>query len=149
MSRLAAGDARSRPAGTVRAALALRVLAALALSVSAFIHLDLATGPLYADAAVTVAGLFAGQAVVAGVCALWVLVRGSRPAWWASGAVGLVSLAALVVSVYVLVPAVGPLPTVYEPFWYAEKVVAAVAAGVAAAAALAALLGPWRRRRPR
>lgn len=43
------------------------------------------------------------------------------------------------VSVYLLVPLMGPLPAVYEPFWYTEKVVAAGAAAVAAVAALVAL----------
>ncbi len=33
-------------------------------------------------------------------------------------------------------PAIGPLPAVYEPFWYTEKVVAAALAAVAALMAL-------------
>lgn len=127
---------------------ALRAVAALSLAVSAYIHVDLASGPRIADGKITVAGLFIGQAVVAGLAALWVLLRGSRLSWYATVGVGLASLIALVVSVYVLVPAIGPLPAVYEPFWYAEKAVAAGAAAAAAAAALVALLLPLRRRTP-
>ena len=46
---------------------------------------------------------------------------------------------ALVLSTYVRLPSVGPFPVLYEPVWYADKVVAAVAAGVALLAALAGL----------
>lgn len=127
----------SRPSG--RRSLLLRIAAALALAVSAYVHVDLAQGPWIAAGQVTLAGLFVGDAVAALVVGLWVLVRGSRLAWLVAGVVASVSLLALVVSVYVLVPAIGPLPAVYEPFWYPEKVVAAVAAGVAALAVLVAL----------
>jgi len=120
--------------------LALRGIAALALAVSAYIHIDLAAGPLFADGKVTLAGLFIGQAIAAALVAVWVLLRGSRLSWFATGGLGLASLAALVVTVYVLVPSIGPLPAVYEPFWYPEKVVAAAAAALAAATALVALL---------
>ncbi len=133
------------PSWTSRSSLALRSLAlrgveAAALAVTAYIHIDLAAGPMFADGQVTLAGLFVAQAIAAALVAVWVLIRGSRLAWLAAGGVGLASLAALVVTVYVLVPAIGPLPAVYEPFWYTEKVIAAVAAALAAAAALVTLL---------
>jgi hypothetical protein len=131
------GTSRSR---NDKRSLALRGIAALALAVSSYIHIDLASGPMFADGQVTLAGLFIGQAIAAAVAALWVLIRGSRLSWFATGAIGLASLAALVVSVYVLVPSFGPFPAVYEPFWYPEKVLAALAAAVAAAAAVIALL---------
>lgn len=53
--------------------------------------------------------------------------------------VGLASLTALVLSVYVRIPSIGPFPVLYEPLWYAEKVAAAMAAGTAAVVALVAL----------
>ena len=118
----------------------LRGVGAAALAVSAYVHVDLAAGPLVADGQITLAGLFVGQAVAASLCALWVLARGSRPAWLVSGLLALASVGALVLSVYVLVPSIGPLPAMYEPFWYPAKVLAAGAAAVAALAALAALL---------
>ncbi len=133
---------RTSPSRNDKRSLALRGVAALALAVSAYIHIDLASGPLFADGQVTLAGLFIGQATAAALAAVWVLARGSRLAWLVAGGVALGSLAALVVTVYVLVPAIGPLPAVYEPFWYTEKVVAAVAVALAAAAALIALLLP-------
>jgi hypothetical protein len=45
-----------------------------------------------------------------------------------------------VVTVYVAVPAIGPLPRIFEPVWYAEKVLAAAAAGTASLAALHGLV---------
>ena len=131
---------RSSSSRTDPRSLALRGVAAVALAVSAYIHVDLASGPLVADGQVTLAGFFIGQAVAAALAAVFVIVRGSRLAWFATGVVALASLAALVVTVYVLVPSIGPLPAMYEPFWYTEKVVAAVAAALAAAAALVALV---------
>jgi hypothetical protein len=130
------------PAPTTRSpsrALGPRVVAATALGLSAYLHLDLAQGPLVGGGQITLAGLFTAQAVVAIVVALAVLLRPGRPAWGAVAIVGLGSLAALVVSVYVQIPAVGPLPTLYEPFWYTEKVIAAGAAALAAVTALVAL----------
>ncbi len=136
---------RTSPSRRDKRSPALRGVAGLGLAVSAHLHIDLAAGPRFADGQVTVAGLFTGQAITAALAAVWVLARPSRLAWLATGGVALGSLVALVITVYVLVPAIGPLPAVYEPFWYTEKVVAAVAAALAAAAALIALLLPRRR----
>ena len=125
--------------------LLLRVLAAVALGVSAYLHVDLAQGPLVSAGQITLAGLFIAQAVVATIVALAVLVRPGRLTWAAVAVVGLASFAALVLSVYVQIPAVGPFPTLYEPIWYGEKV---AAAGAAALAALVALVALARGRRP-
>ncbi len=120
--------------------LAVRLLTAAALAVSAYVHLDLSTSPYSAAGQLTLGALFLGQAVVAALVALWVAVRPSRAAYVAAGLVAATSFAALVLSTYVRLPSVGPFPVLYEPFWYADKVVAAVAAGVALLAALAGLV---------
>ncbi len=120
-------------------ALALRLLAAASLGVSSYLHVVLAQGPPVAGGQVTLAGLFLAQAAVAALVAVWVLVRPGRPAWLAVAVVGVASLLALVLSVYVKIPAVGPFPALYEPAWYADKVLAAVTAALAAASALVAL----------
>lgn len=125
--------------GVSRVGLVLRLLAVAGLTLSSSLHVALAQGPLVSGGQVTLAALFLGQALVAGLVALWLLVRPSRAARLAALAVGAVSLAALVVSVYVRIPAVGPFPVLYEPLWYGEKVAAAVAAAVAAVAAAAGL----------
>ena len=129
--------ARRSPA---RSSLALRGIVAVALLASAYQHVTLLPGPRFSDGAVTLAGLFLLQAVAAALVAGWVLARPSRPAWTAAAVVGLGSLAALLLSTYVRIPAVGPFPPLYEPLWYGEKVLAAVTAGLAAAGGLAGLL---------
>lgn len=129
----------------------LRVGAAAALAVVAGVHIHLADGYSLLGDRVTQGDLFRVQAAVAAVVALALLVRVSRSIWLAAAAVGLASLLAVVVTVYVPVPALGPLPRVFEPIWYGEKVAAAVAAGTALAAAAAGLrlaLPPGRGGRP-
>ena len=67
------------------------------------------------------------------------LVRPSRAAYLAAAVVAAASFTALVLSTYVRLPQVGPFPVLYEPVWYADKVVAVTAAGVALVLALAAV----------
>ena len=117
----------------------VRVLTAVALAVSAYVHLDLSSSPYAAGGQLTLGALFLAQAVVAAVVALWVLVRPSRAAYAVAAVVAAASFLALVLSTYVRLPQVGPLPVLYEPVWYADKAVAAVAAGVALLAALGGL----------
>ena len=125
--------------------LVVRVLVAAALAVSGWLHLDLAGSYDAIGEQITVGALFRLQGVVALLVGGWVLVqRRARLALLAALAVGLGSMLAVVLSVYVRLPAVGPLPELYEPVWYAEKVASAVAAGLAAAGALL-LLGRLRR----
>jgi hypothetical protein len=58
----------------------------------------------------------------------WLLLRRrDRLPLVAALAVGLASTAAVVLSVYVRVPALGPLPELYEPVWYRDKAVSAIA----------------------
>ena len=124
------------PAGTRQAGrtgLGLRIVGALALGFSAYLHFRIAAErpPLFADGQVTLSGLFVAQAVAATIVSLWVLVRGRRLAWIAFTLVALGSLAALVASVYIQIPSIGPFPVIYEPLWYTDKYLAAGAAAVA------------------
>ena len=137
--------AASEPSRPVARSWALRGLAAVALAVSAWVHVDLANGPLTSAEGITLAGLFVGQAVLVALAAVAVLATGSRLVWAGAGLVALASLLALVLSVYVAVPAIGPFPSVYEPLWYGAKVLAAAAAAVAVAAAAVALAAGSRR----
>ena len=120
--------------------LALRVLTACALAVSAYVHVDLAQGYGLIGEQVTVGDLFLTQAAVAGLAAVAVLVRPTRLTWAFAALVAGGSLVALVLTVYVAVPAIGPFPRIYEPAWFAEKITSAAAAALAAAAATAGLL---------
>ncbi len=116
----------------------LGVLAAAALLGTAYIHADLAGNFDAIGDQVTEGALFRAQAAATAVAALWLLLRPTRLAWWLALAVSAASLVAVVGSVYVEVPAIGPFPRLYEPVWYAEK---GYAAGAAGAALVLALLG--------
>ncbi len=123
---------------------AVRLLTAVALAVSAYVHLDLSSAPYGAGGQLTLAALFLAQAVVAALVALWVAVRPGRVAYAVAAGVAAASFLALVLSTYVRLPSVGPFPVLYEPVWYADKALAAVAAGTALVAALAGLARPVR-----
>jgi MYXO-CTERM domain-containing protein len=126
--------------------LLVRVLVAVALAVSGWIHLDLAASFDAMGRTVTLGALFRAQGGVAFAAAAWLLLaRRSALPVLAALLVGLASLAAIVLSFYVRLPAIGPFPEIYEPVWYGEKSASAVTAGLAAAGA-AALLAMRRRR---
>ena len=116
--------------------LAVRLVVALALVVSGLIHLDLAGTFDAIGSTITLGGLFRMQGVVALLVAAWLLVqrRASLPVL-AALAVGAASALAVILSVYVRIPAIGPFPEIYEPVWYAEKW---ASAGTALLAALGA-----------
>jgi hypothetical protein len=106
--------------------------------VSALIHVQLAPG--YQQAAPGGIGqgtLFLVQAGAAALAAVFVLLKGSRMAFAAAAVVALSSLAAVILYRYVQVPAIGPLPSMYEPVWYTAKVITAVAEAAAGALAVA------------
>jgi hypothetical protein len=120
----------------------LRLVAAAGLLVSAYVHLHLAPGYSLVGRQVTQGALFRAQAVVAVLAAMALLARGHRLAWLPAVLVAAGSLLALVGTVYVAVPAVGPFPRVYEPVWFGEKMVAAVSVTVGLLAAGAGLMFP-------
>lgn len=126
--------------------LLLRFVVAAALAVSGWIHLDLADTFDFVGEQITLGTLFRLQGAAALVVALWLLlVRRSWLPELAALLIGLVSLLAVVLSVYVRFPALGPFPEVYEPIWYVEKSASAVTAGLAAVGS--GLLLAARRRR--
>ena len=109
---------------------ALRVVVAAGLAVDAYVHADLAAS--YADAQ----SLFLVEAGVALGVALLVLAGGRAVTVLFAALVAASALAAVVASRYVDIGPIGPLPDLYEPAWYPEKVVAATAEATALMAAL-------------
>lgn len=105
----------------------LRAVAVIGLATDAYVHLHLAPNFDPIGTSITQGGLFRAEAVAAAVAAIYLLLRDSRRAWLLGGAVALVGLAAILVTRYVDVPAIGPVPAMYDPVWYTEKVVAALA----------------------
>lgn len=107
---------------------ALRVLTAVALFIDAGVHIHLAPGYQAGNSAgIGQGNLFLLESAAAVLAALYVLLRGSRAAYAAAFIVALSDFAAVVLYRYVNVPAFGPFPAMYEPVWFLEKSVSAVA----------------------
>lgn len=109
--------------------LLLRVLAATGLGVDAYVHLHLASRYDPVGDSITQGGLFRVEAVVAILVAVALLAFDNRLAWLNAGLVGAGGVAAVLLYRYVNVPAIGPIPSMYEPIWFGEKTLSAVAEG--------------------
>lgn len=120
-----------------RLSLALAVLVALGLGYDAKVHLDLAPGYDAIGSTITQGALFRVEAVLAILAALAVLAFDNRLAWAAAGLVGLAGVVAVVLYRYVDVPAIGPIPSMYEPVWFPQKTRSAYAEGAVALLCLA------------
>jgi hypothetical protein len=124
----------------------LRVVVAGALVTEAAIHIWLALGYQLANpAGIGQGNLFYAESVVAIVVALYVLIRGTRLAFFAALLVLGSALAAVVVTAYVDLPQLGPIPPMYEPVWFVEKSISALVEGVGALLALVSLFFERRR----
>jgi hypothetical protein len=137
MTAAAGGAAAVRPGLATRG---IALVAAAGLAVDAVVHLRLAPDyQLAAPAGIGQGNLFRIAAVAAILAALWVLVRPSRLSFAVAFLVAAGALVAVVLYRYVDVPAIGPIPSMYEPIWFPEKTLSAVAEAVAAVAALVGL----------
>jgi hypothetical protein len=133
------------------ASLGLSVIVAAGLAVDAYVHLDLAGNyDAVKTSTLSQGDLFRAEAAVAILAALAILIR---PRWYTAAfavVVAASALAALLVYRYDNLGAIGPLPSMYEPVWFAKKTVAAIAEAVStltAAALLAVVPRPGRLRR--
>jgi len=136
MSARPTRTARHRPTPSTL----LRALTVMGLLGDAIVHHHLAAG--YQEASpggVGLGTLFRLEAVFALAAGVFVLVRGTRRAYSLALVVALSALLAVLASRYVDLPAFGPVPAVYEPVWFPEKTISAIAEALAAAAALMAL----------
>ncbi|GAA1525453.1 hypothetical protein GCM10009678_03510 [Actinomadura kijaniata] len=119
----------------------LRVLVALGLVADAVVHWVFAPEMRFVQGG-SIRGdwLFYVQAALAAAVAVLVL---GMPRRWTYAVAFLVAgsaLGAVVLYYFVDVGALGPLPNMHEPVWYAEKTISAVGEGVAALAALVGFL---------
>lgn len=121
-----------------------RLLTAAGLAVDAYVHADLASRYDAVQGSVSQGDLFRIEAGVAALVALLVVLVGRRASLAAAFLVAASALGAILLYRYVDVGTLGPLPNMYEPVWFTEKAVAAVAEGAAAAAALVGSLGAVR-----
>jgi hypothetical protein len=114
-------------------AVVLSVFVAAGLVVEAVVHLRLAHDyQLAQPAGIGQGNLFRVEAVIALLAAGYLLVRRSRLAFTVAAAVGLAGLVAVIVYRYFQVPAIGPIPSMYEPIWFFSKSLSAVAEAVVA-----------------
>jgi hypothetical protein len=124
-----------------------RVATAAGLAIDAYVHFDLA--PTYAEsgAAINEGALFRVEAVVAVLAAAAVIASGRLAALLAGLVVAGSALGVMLVSRYVDIGPIGPFPSLYDPVWYPEKLLAAFAEGAATATALAgAIVIGWTRK---
>ena len=133
-----------RGGGTV-----LGVLTAIALAIDAIVHFRLAPGYQAANpGGIGQGNLFLLESAAAIAAALYVLLRGSRGAYAVAFLVALSAFVAVVVYRYINVPAFGPFPAMYEPVWFFEKTLSAVAEAVAVILAGIGFVRAGRRKRP-
>lgn len=120
--------------------LMLRLLVAAGLAVDAYVHADLA--PVYdgIHGSISQGDLFRIEAGAAVAAALIVLVAGRRAGFGLAFVVSASALAALLLYRYVDVGRLGPLPNMYEPSWFPEKRLAAVAEAAASVLSAVGLL---------
>lgn len=127
----------------------LRWVVVAALGVDAVVHLRLASAiQLAAPGGIGGGWLFRLQAVAAVLAALYLILRPSVAGYLVAGAVALSAFGAVLLYSFVNVPTLGPIPSMYDPTWYPEKTLSAVAEGIGV---LAAGAGGWitSRRSPR
>jgi hypothetical protein len=131
---------------------ALSAATALGLVVDAVEHLRLAADRDGIGGTLSEGTLFRIESAAALVAAVLVLVLPwRRVAYGVALGVAASALGAVVLYRYVNVGALGPLPNMYEPIWYHDKSVSALAElgatlGAATGLALAFLSPRWRRR---
>jgi hypothetical protein len=129
--------------------LLLRVVALIGLAIDAYVHFDLAPDFDANTASISEGTLFRIEASLAVVAA--VLVVAVRR--WVTDLIAFLvaagGFAVLLIFRYFDIGAFGPFPVLYEPIWYTEKTLAAVAEGVAMLATIPLVLRPfwqrWRR----
>jgi hypothetical protein len=129
----------------------LRLLTAAGLAVDVYVHWHLAPGfdTLKGSGSphISQGQLFRLEAAAALFAVVLILLVRSRAAAAFAFLVAAGGLAAVLLYRYVDVGAVGPLPNMYEPSWYDEKTLSAVAESIAAVAALLYLFLPASTRR--
>lgn len=128
----------------------LSSVTAVGLVIDAVVHLRLAADRDAIGGTLSEGNLFRIEAAVALLAAVLVLVLPwRRVAYVIAFAVAASALGAVVLYRYVNVGALGPLPNMYEPVWYADKTRSAIAELVAAVFAAGGLVRSWQRQRPK
>ena len=121
---------------------ALRAVTAAGLLIDAIVHVQLAANyQLAAPAGIGQGNLFRIEAVFAIVALLLVLAHGSRTAYLVAFSVAAGGLGAILLYRYYQIPAIGPIPAMYEPVWFLKKSLSAVSEAIATVTAVIGFLG--------
>ncbi|MDQ2750790.1 MAG: hypothetical protein ABI775_02320 [Pseudonocardiales bacterium] len=125
--------------GSSGARTVLIVVVVVGLAVDAYVHFDLASAFKHVKTStLSEADMFRAEATVAVVAAIALLARPNRYTAAFSFLVAAAGAVAVVLTRYVNIGKIGPIPNVYDPFWAPTgKWLSAVAEVVAAVAALA------------
>lgn len=130
----------------------LRLSTAAALAIDAYVHADLAGryDPNRGSAAISQGDLFRLEAGVSAFAALALILTAWRLTWTLALLVAGSALGGLLLYRYYDPGLLDPLPDMYEPSWYPEKTLAAIAEGAAVITAAFGLFGhgSWRRSTP-
>lgn len=119
----------------------LRLVTATALTIDAVLHLQLArVYNLAAPGGIGEGTLFRLESVVALIAAALVLGFGGRVAYGLAFVVAASATGAALLYRYVDVPALGPIPAMYEPVWFGKKIVATAAETIGTVTATLGLL---------
>jgi hypothetical protein len=118
------------------------------LGVDAYVHWQLAPGfdgiQGTASPHISQGGLFRLETALALIAMLLVLLTRHRLGALVAFLIAAGGLGAVLLYAYVDVGDFGPLPNMYDPIWYPEKIISAIAEAVAAVGALALLTLPSR-----
>lgn len=122
----------------------LILIVAVGLAIDAYVHWHFAPGfdgvKGAASPHISEGDLFRLESALALIAMLAVLLIRHRLAALLAFLVAAGGVGAVLLYAYVNVGAFGPLPNMYEPFWYTEKTISLVAEAVAAIGALCLLL---------
>lgn len=133
---------------TAAALWALRLLTAAGLAMDAYVHADLASTYDFSGKGISQGQLFRIEAAAAALAALLLILFGTRQLVWAYAlSVAAAGVGAVLLYRYADIGALGPLRNMYEPVWYPEKSLSALAEGAATLLAACGLLLAHRQRR--
>lgn len=119
----------------------LRIVTAAALVIDAVVHFRLASDyQLAFPGGIGGGTVFRIEATVAVIAAIFVLLRGSRTSYVIAFLVTASALGAVLLYRYVEVPAFGPIPSMYEPIWFYEKSLSAIAEGIGVLSSIAGII---------
>ena len=119
----------------------MRICTCAALAVDAYVHANLAHRYDPNNLATLSQGdLFRIEAAVAALAALTLILTARRIAWILAITVAASALAAILVYRYHDIGPLGPLPDMYEPSWYPQKTLTALAEAGATMTALTGLI---------